>query len=275
MKILLIDKIEIPLRGNLLVPLFKSTDLEKNLFFQNLASPNKNHLKKVCRQIKWTEKEARVVFLLSNPKTKIIFIGLGEKEKWQKRKFILTARRIISLLKSSQIDSVSLSLNDFLVEGTKKEELLSLMVQNFLMADFEFTNYKEKPEGGWPQIGKIQIFSRDVKNLSETLREGVLIGEEVNGCRKLANTPGGIMTPKRLAEETRNLMRGIRVEVKILGLKEILRLKMGGIAGVSRGSKEEPRFIILNYGPKIEKPLVLIGKGVTFDTGGLNIKTGD
>lgn len=84
------------------------------------------------------------------------------------------------------------------------------------------------------------------------------------------------MTPRRLAEEAKKAARGTRVKVKILGLKEIKKLKMGGVLGVARGSSEEPRFITLEYrgGPKREKPIVLIGKGITFDSGGLMLKPG-
>lgn len=84
------------------------------------------------------------------------------------------------------------------------------------------------------------------------------------------------MTPKLLAEAAKNAAKGTKVNVKILGKKEMEVLKMGGVLGVAQGSEHEPQFIIMEYkmGGK-EAPTVLVGKGVTFDTGGLNLKSSD
>jgi leucyl aminopeptidase len=82
------------------------------------------------------------------------------------------------------------------------------------------------------------------------------------------------MTPRVLGDETKKAAKGTKVSVKVLGKKEIEKLKMGGVLGVARGSSEEPRFIILEYwgAGKKEKPIVFVGKGITFDSGGLNLK---
>jgi len=112
----------------------------------------------------------------------------------------------------------------------------------------------------------------------------------------MANTPGGDMTPQVLARDAQNLAKGTSVKVTVLGEKEIAKEKMGAILGVSKGSSEKPRFIIMEYwgagkgkggvakksdnrrsGNALDEhnPIVFVGKGITFDTGGLNLKPSD
>lgn len=271
MRISLLNKPSLK-KDNLVLPIFELKDLEKNSLFKTLGKTDRDYLKKSASQIKWSDKESRTYLLPSNPKTKIVLIGLGEKAKWQRKKLILSARRIVSILKSQKIDSASLSLNDFGSPKIDANEIVSILAQNFLMADFEFLKFKEKPKEGWPQIKEIKIIADKPEKLKKYLQEGIFIGEEVNNCRVLVNTPGSIMTPKKLAEEAKKSAKNLKIKIKILGPKEMAKLKMGGILGVSSGSDEEPRMIIMEYGPAGKKPLVLVGKGLTFDSGGLQIK---
>jgi leucyl aminopeptidase len=85
------------------------------------------------------------------------------------------------------------------------------------------------------------------------------------------------MTPKLLAAAAKAAAKGTDAKVKVLGRKEMQKLGMGAVLGIAKGSVEEPQFIVVEYwgAAKSVKPVVLVGKGVTFDTGGLNIKTGD
>ena len=97
-------------------------------------------------------------------------------------------------------------------------------------------------------------------------------------ARDLVNRPAADLTPARLAEEARSLARTEGMECRALGPKQIAELKMGAVLGVARGSEHEPRFIVLRYNKgaadKLGYPKVcLVGKGVTFDSGGLSIKS--
>ncbi|MEK7100958.1 MAG: leucyl aminopeptidase, partial [Patescibacteria group bacterium] len=106
-------------------------------------------------------------------------------------------------------------------------------------------------------------------------KKGQTIGEEVNACRELANTPGGDMTPKSLARAAKMAVAGLPVTVRTLGVPEMKKLGMGAILGVGRGSVEAPTFTILEYKGGAGKPIVFAGKGITFDSGGINLKNGD
>jgi leucyl aminopeptidase len=207
---------------------------------------------------------------------KTISLGVGKKNDITNRKFIILARRIINLAKAHKIKKVYISFEDFLfpkLKSVAKEEVASMLAQNFEMANFEFTKFKQVPKDGWNRVTDIVIHDVNEK-IKKGFKKGQTIGKEINNCRVLANTPGGDMTPRLLAEDAQRACRGTKVQARVLGKKEIAKLKMGAVLGVAQGSDEEPKFIILEYkgGKKNDKPVVLVGKGVTFDTGGINLK---
>lgn len=190
-----------------------------------------------------------------------------------RRKLILLARKIIVLSRKYKMRKIFIDLADFTFKNfsISESELAEILATNFGMANFEFAKYKTGP-------APIFVEEAVVANAGEktAFEKGRKTAEEVNECRTLANTPGGEMTPKLLAEAAKNAAKGTKVSVKILGKKEMQTLKMGGVLGVAQGSEHEPQFIIMEYkmGGK-EAPTVLVGKGVTFDTGGLNLKSSD
>jgi leucyl aminopeptidase len=166
-------------------------------------------------------------------------------------------------------------------------------VSNMVMADFEFDNYKAPSPEGPRTIKEVQLIitsKEGVDDIKEGVRRGVIIGEETNACRALQNTPGGDMTPDILANHAIATAKRVggsgknaQIKVAILGVPEMKKLNMGGVLGVGKGSAIPPRFIVMEYmpnmkgvkGPNTQKPIVLAGKGVTFDTGGLNLKPSD
>jgi len=230
----------------------------------------------VCVRI--TEKKENI--LVRSPDTHdVLEIGIGKEGVITRRRLVLAARRIIIFAKSQAISRIAISFSDFLFPQVtiSKEEIAELIAVNMEMANFDFVDYKTKPKNGWPWVLSVVVMGDISKSVRAAFVKGSIIGEEVNACRHLANIPGGEMTPKRLAEEAKKAAKGTPIRVTVFDEKEIAQKKMGGIIGVSRGSGEVPRFIIMEYAPPNAKgnPIVYIGKGVTFDTGGLNLKPAD
>jgi len=106
------------------------------------------------------------------------------------------------------------------------------------------------------------------------LKRGSAIVAGVTLAREVANRPGNHCTPTQLAEHAEELARSMKLKVEVLGRKEIEKLGMGAFLAVAQGSDEPPRFIVLRYGgaQADDAPVVLVGKGITFDTGGISIK---
>jgi len=204
-----------------------------------------------------------------------IMLGVSEPEKMTRRKLILLIRKIVSIAKGKKIDALVMDTDIFSFENVNMfdQEVGELVATNFLMANYSFTEFLTKPEEGFPSVKEI-LFENASKEFMEGVKRGMIIGEEVNACRRLANLPGGDVTPETLAIEAKKIAKEHNLKVKILGVAEMKKHGMGGVLGVGKGSDIPPKFIILEYfgGKKSEQPVVLVGKGVTFDTGGINLK---
>ncbi|PIT91393.1 leucyl aminopeptidase [Candidatus Kaiserbacteria bacterium CG10_big_fil_rev_8_21_14_0_10_49_17] len=202
----------------------------------------------------------------------------GKKKNITRRMLHTLARRVVRSARSHNASVIAIEYSDFVFAhlDLSDEEIGSLLAQNFCMADFEFRKFKTAPKDGWKSIQTIEVQNAPAE-AKRGFSEGLLIGEYVNHCRELADSPAGDMTPKILAREARALSKGLPITVRSFGRAQLTKMKMGAVLGVAKGSREEPQFIVMEYtgGAKNEKPIVFIGKGVTFDTGGINIKTGD
>jgi leucyl aminopeptidase len=207
-----------------------------------------------------------------------ILLGVSESEKMTRRKLILLARRAIARAKTKRAKNVVVNVADFHFSDLdiSDRNLGEILATNFEMANFQFTEFLTKPPEGFPFVENVAILGAS-KSFRDGVERGRIIGEEVNACRRLANLPGGDVTPQTLADEARRVAKEKHIRVKILEEADMKKLKMGGVLGVGKGSEIPPKFIIMEYqgGKKNEAPMVFVGKGVTFDTGGINLKPSD
>src|SRR3989344_6122505 len=196
----------------------------------------------------WKKQKGSGVFILPSGQ-KAIVLGIEEPDELNRRKLILLSRQIVTLAKANRIKKIALKLDDFAFSGLKisREETAELLATNFEMANFEFVKYKSRPKEGWNFIESVIVVGNVTPSDKYAFATGQTIGQEVNACRVLANTPGGEMTPGVLAKEAIRAARGTGIKVKILSLKEMQRLKMGGVLGVAKGADEKPKFIVLEY----------------------------
>ena len=197
------------------------------------------------------------------------------EEKMTLRKLFLLVRKMIQMAKSSKTEKICFDFQDFKFNNIKisDEEIGEIIGTQLDFANYEFNEYKTAPKEGFSLIKEIIILETN-KEIGKLILKGNTIANEVNQTRNLANTPGADMTPKILAESAKNAVKELPVKVSVLGEKEMQKEKMQAILSVGRGSDEESKFIIMEYmgGKKDEKPIVLVGKGVTFDAGGINLK---
>ncbi len=262
---------------HLFLPVFTNTSLEKEAFFSYLPKSSQKILAQFfTNECKKTDGEIKSLWLPEGDIRQIILFGLGEKEKWNMRKNPLLARRLVQYANNEDIREFTAPFSSVSAQGANTKEIAKIFAENSVMANFAFTKYKERPKEGWPEVNLICLLAseREIPEINSGIREGIIIGEETNQCRALSNTPGGDMTPILLANSAKRAVENLAVRATILDERKMRGLGMGAILGVAKGSEEKPCFIILEYrnGPKNQKPLVLVGKGVTFDTGGLNLK---
>lgn len=209
---------------------------------------------------------------------KTLSIGYGDKPL-TRRKFILFTRKVISTAKQNKLKSIIVPFADLKLVASNdlsECEIGSIAATSFVMANYEHNTYRRTPKDGFAYVETICIKDAS-KEGADGIKQGQIIGEEVNACRELANTPGGDLTPKQFGALAKKVIKGANTKVTVLGRKEMEKLGMGGVIGIGKGSENEPQFVIVEYwgAAKSQKPVVLVGKGVTFDSGGLNLKPGD
>lgn len=209
--------------------------------------------------------------------TEMLELGVGKSEDMNLRRFIVLCRAIVNAAKANRSPKIAIQFDRVPelfknLKTTRPEHLAQLAAENFEMANFEFTLFKTKPKEGWPVVEEILLYGEFSPSIEKALRKGQEIGRAVNACRTLANTPGGDITPRTLAKAAGNAVKGLPIKTTVLGKKEMEKIGMGALLGVAKGSTEPPTFTILEYKGGKGAPIVLAGKGVTFDSGGLNLK---
>ncbi len=204
----------------------------------------------------------------------ILEISVKEPEKINDRKLRVLARQIVFLAKQNKIKNIAINLKDFYFPNApfSDYDLGFLLAVNFGVANYEFVKFKEEPKEGWNFIKEIFVFPEVSFSAKKGFKDGIFAAKRVNQCRDLANLPGGDMTPSLLAKEAQKAIKNLPITANIFSEDRIKKLKMGGVLGVAKGSKQKPKFIVLEYKNSKKDPIVFVGKGVTFDTGGLNLK---
>jgi leucyl aminopeptidase len=210
-------------------------------------------------------------------------IGIGERGEVTRRKLIIMARRTVAEAKTHKAKKVNLYFEDFVFPQLRDvfstEGLAELLAREWEMAHYEFHRYKTEPTDGWNAVEEITLVVNGGNEaaIKKGIASGQLVGKEVNEVRNLSNTPGGDLTPKDVTAHVKKAVQGTGVKVTILGRKELEKQGFGAVLGVAAGSPEEPQFIVMEHrgGGAKDRPIIFAGKGVTFDSGGLNLKPSD
>jgi len=175
-------------------------------------------------------------------------------------------------MKSSGARTIGIALASAGLLGESRAEATALAVAE---ATYLYRHSKPSAPAAWaPTEVTLYCGKTDAKAVQQGLRRGAAIAGGVTLARELANRPGNQCTPTWLAQQAKKVGKGLDLEVEVLDRKAIEKLGMGSFLAVARGSDEPPRFIVARYqgAAKSEPPIVLVGKGITFDTGGISIK---
>ena len=210
----------------------------------------------------------------------VLLLGLGEKKKYRAESLRKVIGQTIQLAKRRKFKKVRFLLDSFTGSSVSLQDAVKAIAEVSILAAYDFDKYKSKKgqEDGrqnTPQAVEILYLKKQAESsLKKGMEWACVVAEGTLCARNLINEPGNIMNPQRLAHAARELAAKKKISFKMLGPSELKQLKMGGILAVNQGSKTPPALIILEYGPKYKKngTVCLVGKGVTFDTGGISIK---
>ena len=215
--------------------------------------------------------------------SEVIVLGLGQKKNYRTVCLRKALARIAQTASSRKAKKIRIVLDGFVGGSVKAEDIVYAAVEVPKLVLYKFEPYlqKKKDFKSWvenlPQEIELVFASKaNTKNLSKIVARAEKITEAVIRVRDINNHPANIMTPEELADIAKFLAKEKKLGCEIFGPAELKKHKMGGILGVAQGSEHPPRLVILEYGKqyKSKGTICLVGKGVTFDTGGISLKPG-
>src|ERR1700680_3857752 len=202
---------------------------------------------------------------------RLAIAGAGKRECFDASELRKLSGAALRSLKSKGVRNIALALDDSL----RSEDFSAAAVEGAILADLEPDRYKTDPKKNAKQVDSFSVLGAS----QPALDRGRIIAEAQNFTRSLANEPANVLTPLRLAESARQMAAEFGLECEVLEQDRMRQLGMGALLGVAQGSAEPPALIILRYRPQVPSSskdhLGLVGKGVTFDTGGISIKPAD
>ena len=208
---------------------------------------------------------------------RLLLVGCGKKAEFSSRKLNSITSSIIHKLQQSNINEATLFLTELNIEGSDTASRIEQIIIQAEHSRYQSNRLKtDKKEISKP-LKKITLFIVDRSGLAtakKALMTGQAIASGINLARELGDLPGNICTPTYLAEQAQELARSFNMKARILNEKAMEKLSMNSLLSVSRGSRQEARLIILEHkgGGSKDAPIVLVGKGLTFDAGGISIK---
>ncbi len=216
------------------------------------------------------------------PAKRVLLVGLGEREKFNLE--VVREASAAAAKAGKGFPELASVVHGAGVGGLAPDEAAQTVVEGALLGLYRFDKYKTKPkeEEEKPKLERLRLVEFDpgkLPQVEEGARRGEIIAESVVVARDLANEPGLTLTPTELARRAEALAHELGLEVRVLDEPELEREGMGGLLGVARGSDEPAKFIILEYNADAKAKakteldtIVLVGKGITFDSGGISLK---
>jgi leucyl aminopeptidase len=208
---------------------------------------------------------------------RLLLIGAGKRAKFTTNDLRKIAGTALRYLKSRGVKKFVFVTQ----EAERGPNAAQAVVEGLITADFESNKYhtEKKPNREIQSVSLANFDEGLGANLTAAIEQGRVIAESANFARDLINEPSNRLTPRMLAARAEAMAKEAGLVVEILDERKISELKMGALIGVAQGSVEPPRVIVLRYTPENVRPggpvLGLVGKAVTFDTGGISIKPAD
>jgi len=209
---------------------------------------------------------------------RILLLGLGDAEGVDAETLRQSAGRAVGQARSKKAGRVVLALTDPAL--ARDPGNLQALAEGAILADYRFDEHRGKREGDSSPIRNFSILPGRGAPARETraaVTRGAILAESQNVARRLSNEPANLLTPSELARAARSVAKETGLKVRVFDTAQLKRHKMGGILAVGGGSSNEPRLIVLEHRPTrtahaSARPFCIVGKGITFDSGGISIK---
>jgi leucyl aminopeptidase len=206
---------------------------------------------------------------------RVLLVGLGEEADFGEREYCEAARAAVKAAQETGAASATLCFAE--IKAGRRDSAWKARQVALVAAEcaYRFEHMKSKKSEPRP-LAHIEMLNtaRDASAVARGLRQGQAIATGVGLAKDLGNLPANVCTPAYLAQQAGKIARECKLGCEVLERKDLEKLGMGSLLSVAQGSRQPPKLIVLHYagGPKKAKPVVLVGKGITFDTGGISLK---
>ncbi len=264
---------------SLIIPLFEEK-LKRPKFLKIIDLKLNNEISKIIKR-KYFKCKLQEIYLLPTygkiGAENVILVGLGKEKEFVQQYIFQLIGTIGQYLKKVNFKNTILPLYDLSLPFLSKKEQVRIFAQEFVSANYSFDKYKsEKEDSNFKEIIFLNDSRQEIAMLKKEINSGLIIGEASNFARELSNLPSNELTPAILAEEAKKSSKKFGMKCTTFGLPQIKSMNMGAFYAVAKGSKNPAKLIIIKYnkGKRGRKPIIIVGKGITFDSGGISIKPG-
>ncbi|HEV7178964.1 MAG TPA: leucyl aminopeptidase, partial [Candidatus Baltobacteraceae bacterium] len=224
-------------------------------------------------EIKGKANELALVHAKSQPFQRVLVVGLGESAKFEPHMLARSTGAAVRYLGRRNVADIAVAL-PAQAQGNETA-CASFVAEGAVSGSFDITIYQDQPEKRI-SVETVTVLAAglDTAAIQTGVARGTIVGEAVNLARRLAVTPANDMTPTILADEASKAGKASGLEVEIFDEDRARKEKMGSFLSVAQGSVQPPKFIVMRYNgdPGNKELLALVGKGITFDTGGISLK---
>ncbi|MDB5862456.1 MAG: leucyl aminopeptidase [Betaproteobacteria bacterium] len=207
---------------------------------------------------------------------RVLLVGLGREADFGQRQYREAVAAAMRALNSSGAKDAEFYLTALEPDGLDAQWRVQQAVTVARETLYRFDQMKSRKDAAEPALRRVTLVvdKADARKAGSGLEQGVALAEGMALTKDLGNLPPNVCTPGYLADQARELGKRYRMKVQVLERDDMKKLGMNTLLSVAQGSAEPPKFIVIEYrgGAKAAKPVVLVGKGVTFDTGGISIK---
>lgn len=209
---------------------------------------------------------------------RVLLVGMGSDDAPTEKNFLTAAQAVAKVFASLGTNDALIALPVDKIKDRDTAWAVRATIIALRDADYRFDAMKSKKEPEQAGVRKVAIAASatDAAALKNVVVQSVALANGMDLTKDLGNLPGNVCTPTYLAETAKKLAKEFTLGVEVLDRKQLEALKMGSFLSVTRGTDEPPKFIVLKHmgGKAKDAPVVLVGKGITFDTGGISLKPG-
>lgn len=218
--------------------------------------------------------ETIVLHVTDKPYRKVVVVGLGKQDQFEAEKVRQVAATAAQAATKGDVNTVATIVHGAGIGGLDAQQAAQCLAEGTLLGTYRYDKYKsDAKEGKAVEFVVYEADKSKVDAIEKGIVRGTVLAEATMFARDLVNEPGNKLTPTVLAQRAKEMADELGLECEILDKDEMEKLGMGALLGVAQGSAQEPKLVFIRYkGSDDEQPIALVGKGITFDTGGISLK---